>query len=76
MNNVLERFWTFVDERTVIRRVVLLSVLYMNWEGYQWLTDLATRKPEDIALFAALNTLLGAAFKFYNDARADTTKGG
>lgn len=81
LNNLLTRWWDFVDGRGIIRRGVLGLVIWMNWiageHAYEYaLTALAVGKTDAgvgavIAAFTAPAALLaGYVFKSYVETRA------
>lgn len=74
---VLDRFWNWIDDRCVVRRLVLLVTLWMTWECYQWAAEFAQttdRTGMDIAAIigavtAPISLLQGAVFKVYSEGR-------
>lgn len=81
LNNTFTRFWDFIDQRGVIRRVVLGISIYMLWVQANWaneyaLTALAHGKSDAsiAAIIAAISApatlLVGYVFKTYADSRS------
>lgn len=75
---VLERFWTWIDERGIIRRVVLGTAIWMTWDVSQWAmhyVEQSTRPGIDLAAIIAAVTgpvtvFGGFVFKAYIESRA------
>ena len=73
MTLTAERFWSFIDQRGIVRRVVLGITLYLTWVSFHWAASYAsesTRAGMDIAaiiaaVLAPIAALQGAAFKAY-----------
>lgn len=80
MTSTLEAFYEFADRSRIFRRVVLYCGLGLNIYAFHWAigyANLALEHPEiaTAAIIGAILTpaglLLGAMFKFYNEARRD-----
>lgn len=77
--NVITQLWDWVDQRGIVRRVVLFSTLYMTWEAYQWaamFSATTSRTGMDVAAIigavtAPISMLQAAAFKVYSDSRGE-----
>jgi len=77
-------FWDFIDTRVVIRRAVLLWVIWMTTQAFFWTFEFATNSPRtgvDVAaiiaaIWAPLTALQGACIAFYNSARNPTPQPG
>jgi hypothetical protein len=75
--SIFDAFWNWVDERCVVRRVVLFVTLWMTWEAYQWAAEFAQaadRPGTDVAAIIAavtapISLLQGAVFKVYSEGR-------
>lgn len=73
----IERFWNWIDSRSIVRRIVLFVTLWMTWEAFQWAAGFAqssTKAGIDIAAIIAavtapISVLQGYVFKVYSDAR-------
>lgn len=67
----------FIDNRVIVRRVVLFFTLYLTWECYRWASEFATyttRTGLDVAAIVAavtapVSALQGWAFKVYSDTK-------
>ncbi len=80
LNNSLSRFWDFVDNRGVIRRIVLGLSIYILWVQAHWAFDyalgaLALGKADApvaaivAAISAPATVLVGYVFKHYLESR-------
>lgn len=73
----MTKFWDFVDERGIIRRIVLALAIWMTWEASRWAMWWATGNARDgvemaavIAAVTAPITTFGAyVFKAYIESR-------
>ena len=73
----MTRFWDFVDERGIVRRIVLGVAIWMTWRVSLWATAFAVTsdKPglEVAAIIAAatapVTLFAGAVFKAYVESR-------
>lgn len=83
MTSTLEAFYEFCDRSRIFRRVVLYCGLGLNIYAFHWAigyADKALEHPEiaTAAIIGAILTpaglLLGAMFKFYNEARSNGDK--
>lgn len=71
------RFWDFIDNRCVVRRIVMGLMIWMTWDAYHWaahFADTTQRTGSDVSLIIAavlvpVMGLQGAVFKFYGDKR-------
>lgn len=82
IQNSFTRFWDFVDQRGVIRRIVLFAAMGMLWVQAEWANEyaqaaLAVGKADAgvAAIIAAISApatmLVGYVFKHYLDSRAE-----
>jgi hypothetical protein len=80
MTSSLEAFYEFADRSHIFRRVVLYCGLGLNIYAFHWAIGYANQALHhpDIATAAIIGAiltpaglLLGAMFKFYNEARRD-----
>lgn len=77
MKEATKAFLDFLDNRAVIRRIVLFVTLWMTWRSFAWAAQFAdhtTRTGMDsaamiAAVTAPVSALLGAVVKFYGDNR-------
>lgn len=77
MKAAFTAFWDFLDARTVIRRAVLLWMIWMTTIAFFWTFEFATSSPRpgvDVAaiiaaIWAPLIALQGAVIGLYNSAR-------
>jgi hypothetical protein len=75
---MMTKFWDFIDDRFVIRRVMTLGTFAMTVYVIWWATEFATtsaRAGADIAMIIGaigvpLNTLMGYLFSAYNTGRS------
>lgn len=75
---MMDRFWTWVDKRSVIRRVVLGVTLWMTWRAFAWAAEFAEATDKsgmDVAAIIAAVTapityLQAAVFKTYAEGRS------
>lgn len=76
----LKAFLDFIDNRVVVRRIVLFITLWLTWDSYKWAalfavtTDKAGVEVAAIiaAVTAPISVLQGFIFKVYTDVRTDT----
>lgn len=68
-----EKFWNWIDDRMIIRRICLGISICMTINSYQWVKDYVTTPDPDqllaavvVGIPAALQT---AMMKFYNEGR-------
>lgn len=74
----LERFWNFIDQRGIVRRIVLGIAIWMTWSVTTWamhFAETSARAGMDFAaLVAAVTTPVtvfsGYVFKAYIESRA------
>lgn len=79
----IERWWDFVDQRGVIRRIVLGIAIWMTWRVSMWAmiyAETSTRPGLDIAAIIAAVTgpvtiFGGYAFKAYIVSRVEPQQG-
>ena len=72
------RFWDWVDNRAIIRRIVLFVTLWMSWASFTWAAAFAQATKlaglEAAAIIAAVLTpisaLQGFVFKVYVEGKA------
>lgn len=80
LNNLLTRWWEFVDSRGIVRRAVLAVSLWMLWDVSKWGMDYADRAlamgKTDASLGAVMvaaggpaTLLAGYVFKLYTESR-------
>ncbi len=75
--SLIGRWWTFVDERGIVRRAVLGVAIWMTWRVSVWAMGYAETSPRpgvDIAAIIAAVTapvtlFAGAIFKAYTESR-------
>ena len=73
----MERFWNWIDSRSVIRRIVLFVTLWMTWAAFAWAAGFAetTLKSgiEVAAIIGAVTAPIAALqafiFKIYAEGR-------
>jgi hypothetical protein len=78
MNTLITNLWDWIDNRSVIRRVVLFVTLWMTWMAFDWAANFAittTKTGIDTAAIIAavtapISALQGFIFKVYSDSRA------
>lgn len=78
INSWLAKFWDWLDNRGVIRRIVLGTAIWMTWEVTHWAMAFAEhsqRAGGDLAVVIAAvsapaTALGGYVFKAYLDSRA------
>lgn len=76
---LLARFWDWVDQRAITRRIVLGVTVWMTWRAFAWaavFAETTTRVGTDTGLIIAAVTapiaaLQAAAFKVYSEGRAE-----
>ncbi len=74
----LAAFWDFVDNRGIIRRVILGVAIYMTWRVSVWSMGYAEQSAEDgvqiaailVAVQAPVTLFAGMVFKAYIEGRA------
>lgn len=67
----------FLDNRAVIRRIVLFVTLWMTWRGFEWAGQFASTTPKSglevaaiiTAVTAPVAALQAAVFKVYSSSR-------
>lgn len=75
--SIVPRFWDWVDQRSVVRRLVLFTTLWMTWQAFTWAGVFATTtdKPGmDVAAIIAavtapISLLQGYVFQVYAKGR-------
>lgn len=75
--SLISRWWTFVDERGIVRRTVLGVAIWMTWRVSVWAMGYAETSPRpgvDIAAIIAAVTapvtlFAGAIFRAYTESR-------
>lgn len=75
--NALSALWDWVDNRLIVRRVVLGVTVWMSWYCTEWAQNFAQtseRSGTDIAMIIASVTalptvLVGYVFKLYSEGR-------
>lgn len=73
----VERFWIWIDQRSIVRRIVLFITLWMTWAAFQWAASFAVTSAKagiDIAAIIAavtapISVLQGYVFKVYSEGR-------
>ena len=67
----MKRFWNFVDQRKIVRRICLYTSLYLEFEVIYWAMGNAVMlEPMQIAAVTGpMSMLFAAALKFYNEGR-------
>jgi len=73
----MSKFWDWIDNRAIIRRIMVFSTMYMTWDAYKWGTHFAetTQRvgmevPSIItAVTAPVIVLMGYVLKVYSDGR-------
>lgn len=78
--SAIKAFLDFIDNRVVVRRIVLFATLYMTWDAYRWAAIFATTTDKTgaevgliiAAVTAPISVLQGFIFKAYSEVRADT----
>ena len=81
MIDLHKKFLDFIDERAVVRRLVLLFTLYMTWLGTTGAFAFAIVSKFDgmstaaiiIAILAPLAALQGFAFNSYTNSRTESS---
>lgn len=76
--SLIGRWWTFVDERGIVRRAVLGVAIWMTWRVSVWAMGYAADSPRpgvDVAAIIAavsapVTLFAGAVFKAYSESRA------
>lgn len=71
-------FWQFIDDRAIVRRIVLFVTLWMTWDSFTWAARFAEHTAKsgmDVAAIVAAVTgpiaaLQAAVFKVYSDGRS------
>jgi hypothetical protein len=66
---IVTHFLDFIDNRKIVRRALLGGAAYMTYLTWVWVLELDKPTVEQVAIFAAVNTLLAAIMKFYSDSR-------
>lgn len=74
----LSKFWDFVDDRAIVRRIAFFVTLVMSWESFVWARDFATTTAKTgaevgliiAAVTAPVAALQGFVLKVYSDARS------
>lgn len=73
----MDKFWQWIDERSIIRRIVLFITLWMSWESFAWAADFAESTAKSglevpaiiAAVTAPIAALQGYVFKVYAQGR-------
>jgi hypothetical protein len=76
---MIERFWDWVDQRSIVRRIVLFLTVWMTWRAFQWAAVFAASTPKSgmevaaiiAAVTAPITYLQSAAFKTYSEGRKE-----
>lgn len=82
-NNIITKFWDWIDGRGVIRRIVLAVTMWMTWSVTLWATEFADKAlvmnritTQTVAMVGAVTALVAAlggyVFKLYLDSRGKT----
>jgi hypothetical protein len=79
MINPLDYVFDLIDKRSIIRRGVLGTTLWMTWKSFTWAAAYAidsARPGADVAMIIAavlapISLLQGHAFRAYIDSRAE-----
>lgn len=74
---MIARFWTWVDSRAIVRRIVLFVTLWMTWQAFTWAGVFAMtsdRPGMDVAAIIAavtapISVLQGYVFQVYTKGR-------
>lgn len=74
----MTKFWDWVDNRSVVRRIVLFITLWMTWVAFNWAGIYALAMADKSGLEAAaiiaavtapISVLQGYVFKIYAEGR-------
>ena len=71
------KFWDFIDNRSMVRRFVLLLTVYMSWLSFIWAMEFAAVTPKtgvEVGLLIAavtgpISVLQAFVLKVYSDGR-------
>jgi hypothetical protein len=72
------KFWDWIDERAIIRRVVLFVTLWMTWRSFTWAAEFANSMPDKsgmdmaaiiAAVTAPITYLQASVFNTYSAGR-------
>lgn len=73
----MSKFWDWIDQRAIIRRIMLFSTMYMTWHAYLWgahFAEVTVRPGMEVpsiiaAVTAPIIALMGYVLKVYADGR-------
>ena len=76
----MNKLWAWINEHSIIRRVVLFITLYMTWEAFQWAALFAETTAKSglevpgiiAAVTAPIAALQGYVFKIYAQGRNES----
>ena len=76
----MDKIWKWINEHSIIRRVVLFITLYMTWEAFQWAANFAETTSKSglevpgiiAAVTAPIAALQGYVFKIYAQGRNES----
>lgn len=76
---MINRFWDWVDTRSVVRRIVLFVTLWMTWAAFVWAAGFAETTDKSgvevgliiAAVTAPIAALQGFVFKVYSESRGE-----
>jgi hypothetical protein len=77
MNTWVEKFWNWIDSRSIVRRIVLFVTLWMTWASFMWAAGFAestTKSGLEVAAIigavtAPIAALQGFIFNVYSRSR-------
>lgn len=77
MTESIKTFWDWIDDRSVVRRLVLFITLWLTWESFHWAAGYAVQTKLDGlgaaavigAVTAPISFLQAAIFKNYSESR-------
>lgn len=76
---MIDRFWDWVDTRSIVRRIVLFVTLWMTWAAFIWAAGFAEATDKSgvevgliiAAVTAPIAALQGFVFKVYSESRGE-----
>ena len=76
---MIDRFWDWVDTRSIVRRIVLFVTLWMSWAAFIWAAGFAETTDKSgvevgliiAAVTAPIAALQGFVFKVYSESRGE-----
>lgn len=74
---MIDRFWSWVDNRSIVRRIVLFAMLWMTWSAFTWAAMFAATSDKSgtdvaaiiAAVTAPISLLQGYVFQVYAKGR-------